>query len=176
MPAVSTVQAASAAISHRHVNKEHTQTNKLLKEKSSIISPLPATYVTTFTGSQHILYKLCTLVCKCLCRAAPYYLINLCIPVSATTARSRTTFVLMLLLSDYSVLSTVMSQITQFCCLRSCSLELPTSSHSRPVFVVCVIFSVGPTDIARTSTLSSVCAIFVTTANGGGKVQICCKY
>jgi len=30
---------------------------------------------------------------------------------------------------------TVELQIKQFLCLRSCSLELSTSSHSRPVFI-----------------------------------------
>jgi len=43
---------------------------------------------------------------------------------------SRPTFVLTLW-SDNSALSTV----TQFRCLRSCSLELSTSSHSQPVFI-----------------------------------------
>ena len=38
-------------------------------------------------------------------------------------------------LSDNSALSTVTLRITQFRCLRSCSLELSTSSHSRPVFI-----------------------------------------
>jgi len=37
--------------------------------------------------------------------------------------------------SDNSALSTVKLRITQFLCLRSCSLELSTSSHSRPVFI-----------------------------------------
>ena len=37
---------------------------------------------------QRILFKLCSLVSKCLRRAAPSYLSDLCVPVSATTARS----------------------------------------------------------------------------------------
>ena len=83
---------------------------------------------------QLILYKLCTLVCKCLHRAALCYLIDLCIPASATTARSVYTFVITLW-SDNSALSTVKLLITQLRCLQSCSVELSTSSHSRPVFI-----------------------------------------
>ena len=37
---------------------------------------------------QRILFKLCSLVSKCLRRAAPSYLSDLCVPVSATTACS----------------------------------------------------------------------------------------
>ena len=37
---------------------------------------------------QRILFKLCLLVSKCLRRAAPSYLTDLCVPVSATTTRS----------------------------------------------------------------------------------------
>ena len=38
---------------------------------------------------QHVPFKLCTLIKKCLRRSAPSYLTDLCIPVSMTTGRSR---------------------------------------------------------------------------------------
>ena len=38
---------------------------------------------------QHVLFKLCTLISKCLRRSAPSYLADMCIPVSMTTGRSR---------------------------------------------------------------------------------------
>jgi len=38
---------------------------------------------------QRIVFKLCSIVSKCLHRTAPSYLTDLCTPVSATTARTR---------------------------------------------------------------------------------------
>jgi len=82
---------------------------------------------------QRIVFKLCSIVSKCLCRTAPSYLADLCTPVSATTARTR------LRSSSRGDLIIPRSRLTlrimQFRCLWSCSLELSVSSRSRLIFI-----------------------------------------
>ena len=91
---------------------------------------------------QRVLYKLCSpaLVGKCLRRVAPSYLIDSVVYCGIGDNRSIMSIFVLTLWSDNSALSTVTLRITQFRCLRSCNLELSTSSHSRPVFIT-ILFS-----------------------------------
>ena len=86
---------------------------------------------------QRIVFKLCSIVSKCLHRTAPSYLTDLCTPVSATTARTTpcTSAFVFTWWPDNTALSTITLRITQFRCLWSCSLELSASSRSRLIFI-----------------------------------------
>ena len=87
---------------------------------------------------QRILFKLSTLVSKCLRRTAPSYLTDMCIPVSTASGRSDSLVSTVVLAPwlENPALSTVTIRITQLLCVRSHSLKLTSNSGSQWLVII----------------------------------------